>query len=157
PSRLACGTCHDNVFFDTGTLTPPRNFGRPGGVACTGDASCALFGNFAVCNATTGECERRLHPTQNDDSQCTVCHTADSGLSPVAVEHEIYQRTRVRDLQLKDVALYASTVDPATCTPGPKACGSGTNGAFKIRNADGSQPGDILKVRFTLTTGGGSP
>src|SRR5215470_8596392 len=31
PSRLACGTCHDNVFFDTGTLSPPRNFGRPTG------------------------------------------------------------------------------------------------------------------------------
>ena len=28
---MACGTCHDNVFFDTGTLNPPRAFGKPAG------------------------------------------------------------------------------------------------------------------------------
>ena len=30
-SRLACGTCHDNVFFDTGTLTPPTRVRPPDG------------------------------------------------------------------------------------------------------------------------------
>ena len=28
PSRMACGACHDNVYFDTGVLDPPRKPGQ---------------------------------------------------------------------------------------------------------------------------------
>jgi hypothetical protein len=133
PSRMACGTCHDNVFFDTGTLSPPRVFGKPNGVACTDAGSCAAFGDFVACNVGTGNCERQRHPSY-DDTQCALCHTADaSGLVPIAASHEIYQRTRVRDLQLAEVVLSG---------------GSGTNGAFLVND----QP----TVTFKLTTGAGA-
>jgi hypothetical protein len=113
---------------------------------------------WSACNAGTGDCERRTHPVEPDDTRCTVCHL-DGGVSPISDRHEIIQRTLVRDLQLKDVVLYAFDVDLATsCVPGgaPKACGDGPGGAIRIRNADGSQPGDVLRVRFTLTTGDGA-
>src|SRR5207237_785655 len=66
-SRLACGTCHDNVFFDSGTLTPPRAFGRPPAGACATNAACGVFGDFATCDVPSGTCFRRTHPTQTDD------------------------------------------------------------------------------------------
>src|SRR5262249_20299128 len=88
PSRMACGTCHDNVFFDSGTLNPPRVFVMPAGVTCTDDPSCGAFGYGAVCNQTTHACERRIHPVQTSDATCTVCHPADApGLSPIAARH----------------------------------------------------------------------
>ena len=128
PSRLACGTCHDNVFFNTGTLTPPRVFGKPANVNCTTDPSCASFGNFATCNLVTGNCERKTHPTQADDSQCTVCHTVDpNGLAPIPVVHAVLSRTATRGLQITDAALTGA---------------SGPGGAFMA--------GDIPKLMFKL-------
>jgi hypothetical protein len=110
PSRLACGTCHDNLFFDTGTLKPPRLLGQPKAGPCAADADCAALGQFAICNAATGLCERKTHPTAKDDSQCAVCHSADdAGVSPNATRHEIPARTRVRGLNLSDVALSGAT------------------------------------------------
>ena len=94
-SRLACGSCHDNVFFDSGTLNPPRTFGAPAAGACTTDAACAGFGDFATCDVATGSCLRKTHPTQPDDAQCSVCHTADPpGLAAVSAVHVIPAVTR---------------------------------------------------------------
>ena len=59
---MACGTCHDNVFFDTGTLNPPRAFGKPTAGACTTDAQCGVFGDFATCDVPSGMCFRKTHP-----------------------------------------------------------------------------------------------
>jgi hypothetical protein len=89
PSRLACGTCHDNLFFDTGTLNPPRVFGKPSNVACTSSTQCSTFGSGAVCNTGTGNCERTSHATQPDDAQCATCHASTSVISPVTVAHQI--------------------------------------------------------------------
>ena len=134
-SRLACGTCHDNLFFDSGTLTPPRVFGKPANVACVSDVSCAGFGNFATCNLTSGSCERKTHPIQPDDAQCSVCHTADPpGLSPVSAKHEILATTRVPGLQLTNVALSGS---------------SGANGTFLV--------GDTPVLTFMLVDKAGTP
>lgn len=130
PSRLACGTCHDNLFFDSGTLNPPRNFGRPMAGACTVDANCAAFGDFVTCNAGTGNCERRTHPLETSDAQCATCHPADSpGLAPIAAVHAIYERTGVRGLRLINYQISGST---------------GPNGAFLL--------GDTPTVRFKITT-----
>ena len=129
PSRLACGTCHDNLFFDTGTLNPPRTLGTPAAGKCTSDGDCMLFGSLAVCDAPSGSCIRRAHPAQADDSQCTTCHSADTaGLVPIASSHEIYTRTRVPGLQLADVMLSGAT---------------GANGTFHV--------GDTPVFSFRLT------
>jgi hypothetical protein len=129
PARLACGTCHDNVFFDTGTLTPPRSFGRPAQGSCTADPDCAAFGVFASCDVPSGTCQRKTHPIQTGDAQCPVCHTADaSGLSPISARHEIFQATRSRGLRLTNAALSGA---------------SGPNGTFLI--------GDVPTLTFKLT------
>jgi hypothetical protein len=117
-SRMACGTCHDNVFFDTGTLAPPRAFGKPPAGACTNDAACGVFGDFATCDVPSGTCFRRSHPMQSDDAQCATCHPADApGLAPVSAVHEIIQATRSPGLALTNVAL---------------AGGSGAGGSFLV-------------------------
>ncbi len=128
PSRLACGTCHDNVFFSSGTLIPPRNFGRPATGACTTDANCSSFGEFATCDVPSGNCQRRMHPIQTGDQTCPVCHNPDApGLSPISARHQIYERTAVRGLKIVNAALGGS---------------SGPNGTFLI--------GDTPAVTFQL-------
>ena len=139
PSMLACGSCHDNLFFSatsTSTLNPPRNFGKPfKGVqyaastafSCTADTDCAGFGNFATCDAPSGTCQRKTHPMA-DDSKCSTCHTADSsGLSPIPDRHAIYARTALDGLKVSGVVMSG---------------GSGANGSFKV--------GDVPVMKFKL-------
>ena len=59
PSRLGCGTCHDAVFFDRGTLEPPRRQTK----TCKLDADCATPGGLATCNLAAGLCEIAVHPS----------------------------------------------------------------------------------------------
>lgn len=134
-SRLACGTCHDNLFFDTGTLNPPRLFGKPAGGACTTDAQCGVFGDFATCDTGTGTCQRKTHPAQTDDAQCSVCHPADApGLAPVSVKHEIVQVTH----------------DPGITIGAPAISGgSGAGGSFAV--------GDVPVVTWKLLDNTGAP
>lgn len=131
-SRLACGTCHDNVNFTTGDVSPPSIFGKPSGAKCT-DNCQATYGLLAVCNGTTGNCEQRTHPVYSDDLACGgECHTATtSGIAPVAAVHEIPNRTRTRTLQLTDVAVSGQT----------------GSGFFNV--------GDVPVVRFKLQSDGG--
>jgi OmcA/MtrC family decaheme c-type cytochrome len=134
-SRLACGTCHDNLFFDTGTLAPPRQFGKPGGVACTTDQQCGIFGDFATCDTASGSCVRKTHPAQSDDAQCSVCHPADApGLAPVSAEHEIVQATHDPGIKLASVTMSG---------------GSGASGSFAV--------GDTPIVTFRLLDNTGAP
>jgi len=134
-SRMACGTCHDNVFFDSGTLNPPRAFGKPPAGACTTDASCGVFGDFATCDVPTGTCFRKTHPTQSDDAQCSTCHPADApGLAPVSAVHEVLQVTRSPGLKLVNVAL---------------AGGSGAAGSFVVGT-------DTPTLTFQLVDGTGA-
>jgi hypothetical protein len=105
-ARMACGTCHDNVFFDTGTLVPPRPFGKPPAGPCTTDSACGVFGDFATCDLPSGTCFRKTHPIQTDDAQCSTCHPADApGLAPVSAVHEVLSRTHDPGLSLTNVAL----------------------------------------------------
>ncbi len=128
PSRLACGSCHDNVFFDTGTLNPPRQFGKPSTGSCAADADCAAFGVFASCDVPSGICQRKTHPIQTDDSQCSVCHTKDaSGLAPIPTVHAIAARTATHGLQLTNLTLSGA---------------SGPNGTFLV--------GDTPVIKFGL-------
>jgi hypothetical protein len=131
PARLACGTCHDNVFFDTGTLNPPRVLAKPANGSCTADADCTAVGALATCNTTTGFCQRANHPVQTDDAQCATCHPADGTATPttmpVAAAHEIIQRTRTRGIKLTSVTI---------------AGGSGPNGTFMV--------GDVPTMTFKL-------
>ena len=134
PSRLGCGTCHDNVFFDTGTLVPPRDFGAPSSGPCSTDASCASFGWLATCNISTGHCQRTSHPIQLDEAQCAVCHPADSfSIAPVAARHEILAVTRVPGLQMIQPTLSG---------------GSGPNGTFEL--------GDVPLLKFRLADRAGT-
>ena len=130
PSRLACGTCHDNLFFDTGTLNPPRVFGQPSGGACTSSSQCTSFGTFAVCNAGTGNCERQTHPVQPDDAQCGTCHGPTNGVSPITAGHFISTFNAPITLQgfaFKNVAVTG---------------GTGPGSSFQV--------GDTLTLKFQL-------
>lgn len=134
-ARMACGTCHDNVFFDTGTLNPPRAFGKPPAGACTSDSACGVFGDFATCDLPSGTCFRKSHPIQTDDTQCSTCHPADApGLAPVSAVHEVIQRTRSPGLQITNATLTG---------------GSGPNGSFVIGT-------DTPTVTFQLVDGTGA-
>lgn len=133
PSRLACGTCHDDLFFDTGTLSPPRVFGLPGGVACTDAASCATFSVDATCDAGSGACVEATHPPQTDDSQCASCHGATTGVSPVVARHDIPSRTQARGLVLSQLSVTG---------------GSGAGGAFEV--------GDVPVLWFRLADATGN-
>ncbi len=89
PSRLACGTCHDNVNFATGKLEPPRI-----GDSCETTDDCLLSdGSDYTCNTSTGNCELAIHKggSQTNDSGCIVCHTATpgDGLSPTPDRHAL--------------------------------------------------------------------
>lgn len=63
-SRAACGSCHDNVFFNnatnTGTgsqlLNPPAPLGLPF-IKCSATVPC---GSGTVCNATSGACDKTV-------------------------------------------------------------------------------------------------
>lgn len=115
PSRLACGSCHDNLYTDTGTLSPPRVFGKlppatSNGpqVACSvsNDTCVSTYGTFAVCNGVTGNCERQTHPVATD-AQCGNCHPADSGgLSPISVAHAMLTKTATRGIQITNFELW---------------------------------------------------
>jgi hypothetical protein len=147
PSRMACGTCHDNVFFDTGLITPPRVYGKPyvaaspylvaaTATSCAADGDCTSLGSGLKCNTTTGMCERRTHAVMTSDTACPTCHTADStGFSPIPDRHEIYFRTKVRGLKVTDTSLSGGT--------------GGTGGAF-------FQVGDTPIVKFKLATKAGT-
>ncbi|MGZ3443204.1 MAG: multiheme c-type cytochrome, partial [Polyangia bacterium] len=134
-ARMACGTCHDNVFFDTGTLVPPRAFGKPPAGSCTTDAACGVFGDFATCDLPSGTCFRKTHPIQTDDSQCSTCHPADApGLAPVSAVHEVISRTHDPGLSLTNVTLTG---------------GSGPGGSFVVGT-------DTPSLTFKLVDGTGA-
>ena len=93
-----------------GTLVPPRAFGKPPAGACTTDAACGVFGDFATCDVPSGTCFRKTHPMQNDDAQCSTCHPADApGLAPVSAVHEILAVTRAPGLQVTNAVLSGGT------------------------------------------------
>lgn len=139
PTRMACGTCHDNVFFDTGAVTPVSVLGKPAAGACTQDFQCAGFGQLAVCNTTTGSCELRTHPVQTSDANCTTCHTADpSGLVPIAASHEIVARTHSLGLQLANAVLSG-----ASGPSGEFLAGDTPTLTFKLLYGDGGVASDL--------------
>ncbi len=126
-SRAACGTCHDNVYFDTGAISPPTVFGKPtldaGVVACTLDTDCGGFGLLASCasdgGVNQGLCVATSHLAYPDDTQCASCHPATAaGLATVSVVHDIPTRTKVRDLKLEAVVLTGGTGSGGTFAAG---------------------------------------
>ena len=141
PSRLACGTCHDNLFFSSanpqlnGTLVPPRNFGQPSGPSgsfpCTQNTDCIQFGSQAVCDVPSGNCQLRIHlgGPQSNDLSCPTCHTPDAGLVPIETSHQILQLTdsAIPGLKLANVSFSGA---------------SGDGGVFRIN--------DPLTVTFQL-------
>jgi hypothetical protein len=132
-SRLACGTCHDNLFFDTGTLNPPRVLGRPTAGACAVDTDCASFGASATCQVASGSCIRASHPVQHDDAQCATCHAdSPSALASVVKVHDIPGRTQIRGLRITDLTVTGAT---------------GVGGFFQV--------GDVPVVTFKVVTAAG--
>ena len=144
PSRAACGTCHDNVFFaallpDGGVdpnvtaavIDPPTVLGFPSGTnGCTDAASCSSFSTLATCNTTTKNCELTTHALQTDDAQCGTCHGPTTGLSPIAGRHTISPWNAPISLEgftFKNVAVTG---------------GSGAGGSFQV--------GDALTLKFQL-------
>ncbi|HEY8207986.1 MAG TPA: hypothetical protein VIG99_10930, partial [Myxococcaceae bacterium] len=129
-SRLACGTCHDNLFFDTGTLNPPRVVGTPAAGACTADPDCASFGAGVTCQVATGACIRASHPVQNDDAQCATCHAdAPTSFASVVTVHDVPGLTKIRGLKIVNTSVGG---------------GTGAGGSFNV--------GDTPVVSFQLVT-----
>lgn len=140
PSRLGCGTCHDNLFFDTGKLDPPTPLGQPAGKACAADTECAAFGQLASCDTMSKSCMLKSHPKQEDDSQCATCHTKDnSGISPVPARHEILSRTRVRGLKITGLALSGDSGKAGTFQVGDTP-----TVAFKLSDKTGAVIEDLI-------------
>jgi hypothetical protein len=119
PTRVSCGSCHDNLWFADGTLpdggialagslTPPRVVGPPAAGPCVQNSDCStvlIFGLATQCNVQTGNCELHAHGggPQADDSKCSTCHTADFGTASVpsiAEAHEIFSQTQSTGLQI---------------------------------------------------------
>jgi hypothetical protein len=133
PSRLACGTCHENVYFDTGVINPPISLGMPTSGPCKQDSDCGV-GELTTCNTATGICQVATHPMQSDDSQCLVCHSADNnGLVPIASSHAILSRTATRGLSIPSLTMSG---------------GSGPGGAVMV--------GDSLTIQFQLVDKNGN-
>jgi len=133
PSRLACGTCHDNLSFDTGVLSPARVYGKPAGISCAGNGDCAIYGAYAICDTIAddpdlGSCIHDAHSAAVPDSGCTGCHNEDpAAVSSISGAHEIYVQTRAPGLALTNVALTGAT---------------GVGPMFQV--------GDVPAVTFTL-------
>jgi len=133
-SRLACGTCHDNLFFDTGTLNPVRVVGTPAAGACTTDPDCASFGAGVTCDFASGSCVRATHPIQSDDAQCATCHAdAPGALASVVAVHDVPGLTRIRGLKIVDVALDG---------------GTGSSGTFRVSDTP------VISFRLLTSDGG---
>ena len=151
PSRAACGTCHDNVFFagallqDGGVdpnataaaITPPTVLGQPNGVLpdggvgpCTSDGDCTVLSPIATCNTTTKLCELTYHAKQTDDAQCATCHGPTNGVSPIAGRHAISPFN-------PPISLDGYTFKNVTVTGG-----TGAGGSFNV--------GDTPTVKFQL-------
>jgi OmcA/MtrC family decaheme c-type cytochrome len=144
PSRAACGSCHDNVFFagalqadggvdpnaTSAVIDPPTVLGKPGGVDCTTDASCSALSGIATCNGTTKNCELTTHAKQTDDAQCATCHGPTNGISPVAGRHGISPFNA-------PISLEGYTFKNVTVTGG-----TGAGGSFQV--------GDTPTVTFQL-------
>ena len=139
PSRAACGTCHDNVYFagapladggvdpspTTAIISPPTVLGP-----CT-SGSCSTFSSLATCNAGTNNCELTTHAPQTDDAQCVTCHGPDNGVSPISGRHGISPFN-------PPVSLEGYTFKNVTVTGG-----TGQPGNF-------FQVGDTMTVKFQL-------
>jgi len=151
PSRAACGTCHDNVFFagpilpdggvdptaDAGVITPPTVYGQPPGVLpdggvgpCSSNNDCTVFSSISTCNTSTHNCELTYHQKLTDDSQCITCHGATSVIAPVTAVHNISQWTA-------PITLDGFTFKSVTVTGG-----SGAGGFFQV--------GDTVTLKFQL-------
>jgi OmcA/MtrC family decaheme c-type cytochrome len=144
PSRAACGTCHDNVFFagallpDGGVdpsaseavISPPSVLGQPAGGPCSTTNDCAALSSIATCNTTTHNCELTYHQKFTDDSQCITCHGSTSVIAPVTVAHNISQWTA-------PITLDGYTFKNVTVTGG-----SGSGGFFQV--------GDTPTLKFQL-------
>ena len=146
PSRAACGSCHDNLFFAGALLpdggvdatataavfTPPTVLGfPPSTTGCTDDASCSALSVIATCNTTTKNCELTTHAKQTDDAQCGTCHGPNNGLSPIAGGHFISPFN-------PPISLEGYTFKNVTVTGG-----TGQAGSF-------FQVGDTLTLKFQL-------
>ena len=145
PSRAACGSCHDNLFFagallpdggvdttaSTAVFTPPTVLGfPPSSTGCTTDASCSVLSTIATCNTTTKNCELTTHPPQTSDAQCATCHGPNNGLSPIAGRHAISPFN-------PPVSLEGFTFKNVTVTGG-----TGPGGSFQV--------GDTPTLKFQL-------
>ncbi|HTS81028.1 MAG TPA: hypothetical protein VMH40_10555 [Myxococcaceae bacterium] len=151
PSRAACGTCHDNVFFagailpdggvdpsaTTAVISPPTVLGQPPGVLpdggvgpCSTNNDCTVLSSISTCNTTTHNCELTYHQKLTDDAQCITCHASTSVISPVTAVHQISQWTA-------PITLDGYTFKNVTVTGG-----SGAGGFFQV--------GDTVTLKFQL-------
>jgi hypothetical protein len=143
PSRLACGSCHDHVFFDTGKIDPPTPLGKPAAGACKADPDCVSFGPLASCNVAAGSCQLSRHSVQRDDSACRGCHTADSsGLAPIRLVHQIAGRTLTPGLKLSGL-----TVTGGSGKNGTVVVGDTPSVSFKLQDRTGASIKDLLTNR----------
>ena len=70
PSRLACGSCHDAINFETGKIDPPTPKGTPKAGKCKVDSDCQADFKGTICVVATGVCALGEHggKIQKDDT-----------------------------------------------------------------------------------------
>jgi hypothetical protein len=104
PSRIACGTCHDNLDFATGHYSPPITYKTMACTDATVATACASIpAAVRACSAAVGGfCQRTQHlgGAATDDSTCGACHGAESGSAPIVANHAPAVPTFVNAVEL---------------------------------------------------------
>ncbi len=125
PSRAACGSCHDNVNFATGVISPGTVIEGSSCTPATVQADCTMIATVADCNMDAnpdpvfGRCERIAHSVQSSDVNCSLCHPASGTDLSVTTVHAQPSRDPARPvltLTIDGVTLAAGALPQVSFT-----------------------------------------
>ncbi len=130
PSRLACGSCHDNVNFATGVITPTATNARVAhsAGAAADDSSCAT----CHTSAAVAESHRTEAPTANNATPVTGISTISYEIKSVALN-----ATRQPEITFRIMKDGAAVTTFATPTPTQNA----TTGVYSVPTTFEAIPG----------------
>jgi OmcA/MtrC family decaheme c-type cytochrome len=175
PSRAACGSCHDNLNFTAGVLSPPRLYSS----ACVLDADCkkTLDSGATIqgtCNATTLRCDNLCAQDADcgaagyHNGQNVVC-ASDASLQYTKIcvrkQHAIQTDDRIcKDCHVPQGLGLSPIAERHSVTANPGTSGKPANTKYKLAQvavggaAAGGvfQVGDVPTVSFLLVAVSGT-